>query len=147
MAVPVSNGHEGVHAFGEGDPFLQRLHDFLVILSIGGRLIDALAVEECDAAPAIDQRLKVRLFTVRRRSLAFLPNFASVPNEFVEDLQFFLIETLAHVRFRIARAELLVASQQFFDLNRIVGHELRRRIDCGQTATDDASRKAYLQIG
>ena len=129
-------------------PSSSAFDDFLVILSIGGRLIDALAVEKSDAAPAIDQRLKVRLFAACRRSLAFLANFASVPKEFIEDLRILPHRNPSRtLRFRIACADLLVARQQFFDLDRIVGHELRRRIDRGQTATDDAGRQAYLQIG
>ncbi len=136
----------GVHAFGQADPLLQGFGDFFVILSIGGRLIDTLAIEECDAAPAIDQRLKVRCFAARRGALTLRANFASVPEEFIENLQLFLVKTFAQLRFIATCADLLVAIQQFFDLERIVGHELSRRIDRGQTATDDPGRQAYLQI-
>ena len=79
VAVLVCHGHERVHAFGQPDSFLEGFDDLLVVLSIGGRVIDALAVEQRDAAPAIDQRLKVRLFAGHRGPLAFFANLASVP--------------------------------------------------------------------
>jgi hypothetical protein len=111
VAVAVRDRHERVHACGEPDPFFEGLDDLLVILAIGGRLIDVLAVEKSHAAPAIDQRLKVGLLAACRGSLPFLANLAAVPEELVENLQFFLVETVAQSRFIGTRADLLVAIQ------------------------------------
>jgi hypothetical protein len=60
-----------VHSLREPDAFLQRLDDFLVILPIRGRLIETFAIEQRDAAPAIDECFEA--------GCSPLPRLAGVP--------------------------------------------------------------------
>jgi hypothetical protein len=54
------------------------------------------------------------VFTARRGAPTFVANFASVPEELVENLELFHIETGAQLRFIATCADLLVALQQLF---------------------------------
>ena len=55
---PYSSGtaSTGFEVLGERDALLERLDDLLVVQPVGGRVLQALAVGERDAAPRADQR-------------------------------------------------------------------------------------------
>ncbi len=147
MSVLVRERGERVHAFGEADPLLERFRDLLVVLAIRGRGIDALAVEQGHAAPAIDQRLKIRLLAARGRAPALVANRAPVPEELVEDLPTPRRRRSPRSSRLVAlRAQALVALEHLLHLLRVIRHQLRRRIDRGQSAADDAGGQAHLQV-
>ena len=82
-----------------------------MVLPISGRHGNAFAVEQRDAAPAVDQRLEVRLLGAGRRPPAFLANRAAVLEKFVENLDLFRVEPLAHAGLVALGAQALIAIQ------------------------------------
>src|SRR6185295_10067026 len=129
VPVLVGDGSDGVHALREADALLQRFGDLLVVLPISGRGLDALAIEKSDAAPAVDQRLEIRCLAARCRAAPLRADRAAMLQELVENAELLRIEVAAQ-RCRVAfGAETLVTFEQLLDLLRVVGHELRGRID------------------
>jgi hypothetical protein len=66
--------------------------------------------------------------------------------ELVEDPLLFRIHHAAHGVDAEIRRERLVALERLLDLQRVVGQELRGRIDAGEAAADHHRRQARLQV-
>ena len=79
----------------------------------------------------------------RARSCA---NLLAVFEKFLQDADLFLVKMLDDLFLAKFRDDLLVFCEHFLDLHRIIGKKLGRRVDTGQTAADDDSGQANLQI-
>ena len=80
-AVLVRDGLGRRHVLDEIDSLFERLRDLFVVQPVGGRVDEALAVDDRDAAPLAHERHEVRRFARARGALALRPNRAPVRDE------------------------------------------------------------------
>ena len=92
-----------IHVLGDRDAFLQRERDLFVIQPVRGRILQALAIGERDAAPAADHVDEVRRLAGRLRARAFRLHRLAVLAELVEDAELFGVHHAAHARFAESR--------------------------------------------
>src|SRR6187551_3657540 len=76
--VFVRNGLGRVHALNNIYAFLERLLHFLVIEPVGRRILQPLAVNQRNTAPAADQWDKVWLLTCGGRALTFQSDLSAM---------------------------------------------------------------------
>jgi hypothetical protein len=96
MAIFVRNRLERIHSLRPRNSLFQRLDDLFVVLPVGGRVFHALAVEQRDTAPLLDQPLKVRWLAGDARAFALRTHGAPVRQKLVENCALFLIELRQH---------------------------------------------------
>ena len=88
----VGNGLCRVHALDKIDAFFERFLHFFVIEAIGGRILQALAVNQRNAAPILHHRDEIRLLAGGRGTRAFLADLFAVLEKFLQHAELFLVE-------------------------------------------------------
>ena len=131
----------------KADPLLHRLRDFLMVEGVARRVDEAAAVGDCHPAPAVDQVGEARRAAFAAGGLALGADRAGMLDEFGGDLALRRCPLRAHRLLAALGDEDLVTRQELFDLERIIGQRLGRRVDRGQTAADHDDRQAHGQIG
>ncbi len=134
------------HAFDDVDALLECLLDFLMVEAVSGRILQTLAINERYAAPAANERDKVRLLAGSRGALAFLADLSSVIEKLGQHGQLLRVECLHHAFLAKLLDDLLVLVQHLFDLYRIVRKKLGRGVDTGQAAADDDGGQTHLKV-
>ncbi len=145
-AVGIRDRLDRIDRLDEGDAFLERLDHLFVIETIGRRIHHALAVRDAHASPPAYERNEIRRAIGFLRGGALRTNRAAVHEKFVEQLQFLGVVGAAHTLVAEIRHERLIPLERFFHLQRVVGHQLGRRVDGRQSSTDHHGRKPRLQI-
>ena len=132
-------GHRllGLEVLDERDPLFEGLDDLFVVEPIGRRLLHRAAVDDRDAAPlAAEARRSPALRRRARARSRSSPHLRSVVEKSVQGLPLLAVEDRSHGRFALFGHERLVAAQRLLDEQRVIGEQLRRRVDGGQAAAD-----------
>ena len=128
---------ERCQPFGEADPLLQRLADFLVIQRVGRAVDQPAAIGDRDAAPSLQQLGDTR---GARRSRFAVARSARSARACARN-SCAIARSSSSTRLRPPRAllrrERLVAREELLDLHRVIGERLGRRVDRRQAAADD----------
>ena len=113
-AVSVGDALHRIEAFGETNAFFERLDDFFVIEAIGGRILQAFAIDDGHAAPGPDQAIEVRLAASGRGGGAFRANGPAVLQPGLDDLPFLLIQLGPDRLFADLADQAIVAVERLF---------------------------------
>src|SRR6266581_1098126 len=96
MPVAVSDGFLRFQVFNEGDSFLQRLDDLLVVQPIRRGLLQGAAVDDRDTAPLLAEAREVGRLSCRVGALALAAHLCAVVEKAVQDLPLFAVEERAN---------------------------------------------------
>src|SRR5215471_13298107 len=119
--------------------FFESLRDFLVIECVAGRVHEAAAVSDGDAAPGVEQSVPLGGFSRAEG--------ASVGEELFGGFLFLFAPAFAHLTLAALFHELLVALQEFSDLDNVIGKRFRGGVDGGEAAADHHNGHADLEVG
>ncbi len=117
-----------------------------MIQPVGRRIHEPFPVRDGDAAPRSDQRNEIGRLAGLCSARALVANAAPVPAEFVEQVELLGVVDRPEPRLAEFRRQRLVLQQRLLDLQRVVRHQLRGRIDRRQAPADDDSRQPRQQI-
>ena len=143
----VGHGLVGLQRLDEGDALFERLDHFLVVQPIGRSLFHRASVRDRNAAPFPAEAREVRGLARRGGALALLADGQAVGEQPVEGVALLVIERGPHGGLGLVRAQLLVAVERLLGLDRVVGEQLRGRVDGRQAAADDDRGQLRLEVG
>ena len=137
----------GNQAFGEADAFLEGLGDFLVIEGIAGGIDQAAAIGDGGTTPGIKQVDELWAAAFFGGFGALVADGAGVGEEFLGGLAFLGGPLIADERWAVGGGEFLIAAEEFFDLDDVVGERFGAGVDGGEAAADDDDGHADLEVG
>lgn len=147
MPILIFDGFQRAHPGGKTNAFVQRLSDFLGILTIGRRVLYALSIEHGDPTPAFQQREEIRGFTTSHSTRPFRRYLSAMVQEFIKNDDFLGVIHFSNFGLAMKRTEIFVTMKNFFDLNRVIGQCFCTGINRCQAATDNTGREADLHVG
>ena len=145
--VGVDLDGERRQALAEPDALFQRLGDLLVIERVRRAVDEAPAVGDRHAAEALQQLDEAGRAALARRRRALGADRRGVGDELARDGVLRRRPARLDALAPLARAQRLVARQEFLDLHRVVGERFRGGVDRGEAAADDDGRQPQLHVG
>ena len=121
----------------EGDPFLQRFADLLVVECVARRIDQAPPIGDRGAAPWAHEFGELRLAALARGQCTLGADLSCVPQELGCGFRLLGGPIGAHRRFAALGGERFVAAEELLHLQRIIGERLGRSVDRGEAAADD----------
>ncbi len=131
---------EWIHRFHECDTFFEAFDDFFVVQPVCGGIRQEFSIEDLYAPPGTNQRDKIGLFVVGYGAATFVLNLLRVTKVGIQDTLLFFVKGRPNLFDAVFADEYVVSFFDFLNLNGVVRHEFRRRVNCRESAADDKGR-------